>query len=349
MNHRSQAPRGKHLPRPRLRPGAGRGAGWRPGSRIARTLALLLALAAPAAHAIIFYGTSDPSFNTTAPTGSLAGSGWQWVGVWEGYEGTPIGANYFLTARHVGGAVGDTFVYEGTTYTTTAFYDDTVSDLRICKVSGTFPAWASIYRGSSEVGQSLVVIGSGLSRGTAIEVNGATAGWMWGSGSGVRRWGQNTIVATENGGSYWGQLLYSVFSASTNVNQCTLANGDSSSPVFINDGTGWTLAGVGAAVDGPFNTTTSGSGFNAALFDARGLYILEGSAWILISGSSAVPSGFYATQVSVRAAWIDTIVPPNPIPGDTPALPGPFLALLGLSILAVGSHFASRRPQLDAG
>jgi len=342
VHNPSQAPCGRSGRRLRILTERDRAAGARRRPPFAFALALLLVLAAPATRAVIFYGTADPSFNTTAPTGSLAGSGWQWVGVWGGYEGTPIGANYFLTARHVGGTVGDTFVYNGVTYTTTAFYDDTVSDLRICQVSGTFPAWAPLYRGSSEVGRNLVVIGSGLSRGAAILVNGTTVGWMWGTGSGVPRWGQNTIVDVVNGGSYWGALLYALFSASSNPNQCTLANGDSSSPIFINDGTGWTLAGIGAAVDGPFNTTSTGSGFDAALFDARGLYVLDGSTWELVTGPNAVPSGFYASQVSVRAAWIDSIVPPIPTADDTPALPGLFLATLGISVVLIGAYFAHR-------
>src|SRR5580692_3993866 len=94
------------------------------------------ACAAPDALGVIFYATGDPTYNTTAPTGSLAGSGWQWVGSWDGYAGTPIGESYFLTAQHVGGNVGDPFVFNGVPYATTAFYDDTSSDLRIWQISG---------------------------------------------------------------------------------------------------------------------------------------------------------------------------------------------------------------------
>jgi len=38
-------------------------------------------------QAMIFYSTADPNYNTTAPTGMLANSGWQWVGVWRGLSG----------------------------------------------------------------------------------------------------------------------------------------------------------------------------------------------------------------------------------------------------------------------
>jgi hypothetical protein len=307
------------------------------GASSFRGIAVLLLAAAclaPTAQGVIFYSTADPSYNTSAPTGSLAGSGWQWTGIWGGYEGTPIAPNYFLTARHVGGSVGDPFVFGGVTYTTTAIYDDTTTDLRICQVSGTFPTWAPIYRSSGEVGQGLVVIGEGLSRGDPVQVNAVTQGWMWGSDSGVMRWGQNTFAAVINGGSYWGDLLQAPFVAGAGPNECHLADGDSSSPVFMNDGSGWTLAGIAAAVDGPFNTTDTGLGFNAALFDARGLYYMPGSSWVLITGSEPVPSSFYATRVSERAAWIDSVVAP---PSDTPVLPDEGRIALAVAIVAIGA------------
>src|SRR5580658_535399 len=124
------------------------------------------------ARAVIFYATGDPTYNTTAPTGTLAGSGWQWVGSWEGFAGTPIGQSYFLAARHVGGSVGDPFVFNGVTYTSIAFFDDSSSDLRIVQVNGSFPTWAPLYRGSSEVGSGLVVFGYGLGRGDPVTVQG---------------------------------------------------------------------------------------------------------------------------------------------------------------------------------
>ena len=54
-----------------------------------RILLCAVVLLAPA-RAVIFFSTSDPLFNTTAPTGGLAGSGWQWTGFWGGVTGTTI-------------------------------------------------------------------------------------------------------------------------------------------------------------------------------------------------------------------------------------------------------------------
>jgi hypothetical protein len=306
---------------------------------------LAASLASPPARGVIFYSTADPTFNTSAPTGTLANSGWQWVGSWEGYQAVPIAPQYFLAAHHIGGSVGDSFTLNGVSYTTTAYFDDTVSDLRIWQISGTFPSWAPLYRHSDEVGRSLVVFGSGLSRGTAVSVGGVAKGWDWGAGSGTLRWGENSVYSVVDGGSYWGSLLYSLFQASGNPNEADLANGDSSGPVFVNDGTGWKLAGVAAAVDGPFNTTATGgegAGFSAALFDASGLYVWDGTEWGFVPGPGPVPTGFYATRVSVRAAWIDSIAPQPSV--DTPLLSGAGTFALALGLLGIGAF--GLRPSL---
>ena len=60
--------------------------------------------------AVILYGTDDPSANTTAPTGELAGSGWQYQGYFAGFLGTVIASNYFVTSNHISGSVGDVFL-----------------------------------------------------------------------------------------------------------------------------------------------------------------------------------------------------------------------------------------------
>ncbi len=307
---------------------------------------LAAALACPAARAVIFYSTADQTFNTTAPTGSLANSGWQWVGTFDGFAATPIAPNCFLAAHHIGGSVGDTFTLNGVTYTTTAYHDDPESDLRIWQVSGTFPSWAPIYRNSDEAGRALVVFGQGRGRGFEVDVNGVAAGWQWGSGGGTLRWGQNTVNSVVDAGAPWGLQLYALFEGNTgNPNEAHLASGDSSGPVFINDGTGWKLAGVAALVDGPFYTSPTSASFEAALFDARGLYFDNNGTVELISGPSPIPSGFYATRVSVRAAWIDSIAPQPAGSTDTPLLSGPQMLVLVLGLFGIGAYGLNRRNQ----
>jgi len=95
--------------------------GWL--ARVWLLLASLILQSIPA-RAVIFHSTGDINFNTAAPTGQLADSGWQWVGNWNGFQGTAIGPNHFVTARHIGGSVGASFQLNGVGYVTTAAFDD---------------------------------------------------------------------------------------------------------------------------------------------------------------------------------------------------------------------------------
>ena len=47
-----------------------------------------------------------PGRDTSAPSEPALSTGWNQVGDWGGYLGTPIAANFFLTTKHVGGADG---------------------------------------------------------------------------------------------------------------------------------------------------------------------------------------------------------------------------------------------------
>src|SRR5438067_1547180 len=129
---------------------------------LATSLSFFVALAA---HAVLFDSTSDPTFNTSAPTGALANSGWQYEGLWGGFLGTPIAPQFFITAEHIGGTVGDTFRFAGVDYATTSVFDDPNSDLRIWQIAGAFPTYAPLYTKTDEVGKNLVVIGRGTQRG----------------------------------------------------------------------------------------------------------------------------------------------------------------------------------------
>src|SRR5438128_1202823 len=138
------------------------------GRRVSLAVFLAFLLSIDSARAIIFYSTGDTSYNTTAPSGALTNSGWQYEGIWGGFLGTPIAPRYFITAEHVGGSVGQTFVFRGIAYPTTAVYDDPDSDLRIWRVCGTFPDYAQIYTSTNEVGQSCIVIGRGTQRAAPV-------------------------------------------------------------------------------------------------------------------------------------------------------------------------------------
>jgi hypothetical protein len=281
----------------------------------------------------LVYSTGDPNHNTTAPTGSLANSGWQFEGIWGSFLGTPIAPKYFLTAEHIGGSVGDIFTFNGVQYTTTAVYDDPSSDLRIWRVCGTFPTFAQIYTNSDEQGRGLVVIGRGTQRGGEVttsttnilgQVTTKTNGWFWGPSDGVERWGTNVVAATVNGdgvlgGGSIGEVLQAAFDETGGPDECHLSVGDSAGGVFIKDGAVWKLAGINYAVDGPYNTSTNGPGFNAAIFDEGGLYKMDATGWTLqtdLPPNQPTPGSFYSTRVSAHVPWINSILD-GAAPSDT--------------------------------
>jgi hypothetical protein len=226
------------------------------------------------------------------------------------FQAAPIGAHHFLAANHVGGNVGDTFLYQGASYTTVKSYIDSSSDLRIWEVREAFPTWAPLFRNSNESG-TMVVIGRGIPRGGEVRTAVATsntpanslAGWYWGNYDGVLRWGTNTVSTFTTSPSFGPQIV-AAFDKAGGSNECHLGIYDSSSPVFIKSGTAWKLAGIAGLVDGGFSLTSGGSTFNAFIFDKRGLF----NGTTQYTGLIAEPSSFYATRVSSRISWIDGIL-----------------------------------------
>ena len=295
---------------------------------------LLLFGWASSSPAVLFYATADPNHNTTPPTGTLTNSGWQYQGTWKSFLGTPVAPHYFLAASHVGGAVGDIFHFRGVDYTTTALFDDTNSDLRVWQVCGTFPDYAPLYSGSSEARKTVVVFGRGTQRGAEVVSSGVFSslkGWQWGPADGVQRWGVNVVGSIINGdtglpplagggGGSVGDVLKCDFDASGGPEEADLSTGDSSGGVFIQDGSVWKLAGINYAVDGPYNTNSTGAGFQAAIFDEGGLYTGGEGNWQLQPDLPVdQPGAFYATRVSAHLDWINSVIQ-NPVTDVAPVL-----------------------------
>jgi hypothetical protein len=278
-------------------------------------------------NAVIFHSTGDPEHNTTAPTGSLAESGWQFQGRWGAYLGTVISSNAFLTAQHVGSSVGAIFFFNGIAYTTTAFFDDPETDLRLVRVCGAFPTAATLHTDQTEPDKPLVVFGRGTQRGLAVTTgtsNEKTHGWRWGAFDSRLRWGENAVDSVVDGNTLFesgvGDLLKVTFSAEAGPNECHLSVGDSAGGLFVLDGA-WRLAGINYAVDGPYNTSAAGAGFDAAIFDEGGLYLQTDGEWTLIPDRPFAQSGaFYATRVSTRIDWIQSVLQQIDQQPDSPFL-----------------------------
>ena len=287
---------------------------------------LALALTLPPADAVIFYSTADLDYNTTTPLIHSGATEWDLQGIWGNFLGTPIAPQYFLTARHVGGGIGDSFVVNGALYLTTAFFDNAGSDLRIWQVDHPFPSFASLYTGLSESGQPLLVFGRGTQRGEPVSVPGPSGseikGWRWGLADGRKRWGENQVdrivdgdalVAREAAPSFGvGELLRVYFDSASGPNEAHLSGGDSGGGVFIQEGLSWKLAGINYAVDGSYSLTGDDAGFSAAVFDESGLFVGEAGDWVQRApGPTPLPGAFYATRVSTHASWIYQVTSGN--------------------------------------
>jgi hypothetical protein len=260
---------------------------------------------------VILYGTGDPSANTSAPTGALAGSGWQYEGQFGAFLGTVIAANYFVTAKHIGGNVGQTFTFNEVNYTTTAVFPDPSSDLQIWQIEGTLPIHAPIYSdpAGSEVDLDLVVFGRGTQRGDPVLVGADMhlGGWRWGISDSVQRWGTNIVSAIVADPNY-GDLLRATLDSNSGPNEAHLSVGDSGGAVFVFNATTnrWELSGINIAVDGPFSASPNGmNAFDAAMFDTSGLFVQdENGNWI----AAPNPSAFYATEIAAHKGFIESVV-----------------------------------------
>ncbi len=311
----------------------------------------LAGIAAPRpAHAVIIFGGDGR--NTSAPTGALADSGWQYEGQWGLFLGTPIGPHHFLTANHVGeGAAGNTqFVYQGASYTAVERTYVPGTDLAIWRVDGTFSTYAPVYEGAGEVGGDIAVFGRGTSRGPALTVpGGAQAGWTFGAYDGLQSWGTNVVSdvidTNQPGQPQLGDLLAWTFDQNQGPNECYLSGGDSGGGVFVNDNGTYKLAGINLGIESYYSFVGADSDkFLAAIYDARGLYLGDNNVYEYQSPSlpNPVPSHAYATRVSSNLDFIKRLVPGVNAPGAAIPEPG-MLGTVAAGLLLGIAPLARRR------
>jgi hypothetical protein len=287
-------------------------------ARLPRRVAIgccLFVLACSASDAVILYRTGDATTNTTAPMNDVAGSGWNFEGTYGGFLGTAIAPHFFITAQHFG-VQSTVFTFRGTDYHITGRFADPQSDLVIYQLAEELPEFVPLYSRIDEVNQRTVDVGRGTQRGDAFYLNQTQLGWLWGPGDGVKRWGENTFSGALAYAAGW-DLLYASFDQNGLTNEATLSGGDSGGAAFLNDNGICKLAGINYGVDGPFANVPDPDDnspdpnkhtFNAALYDARGLYYQNGPTWELISDPNPVPTAFYPTRISTKLAWICSVV-----------------------------------------
>lgn len=301
--------------------------------------------------AVVLYDNGSPSANTTAPTGALLDSGWQFEGTFGGFLGTPVAPQFFLSAKHLGKA-GAAIVFRGQSYTLEAgngFGDPTANgDLQIWKITGTFPDFAPMYTRADEVGRPLVVIGRGTQRGGEVYLNSVLKGWGPGPADSVQRWGQNAVALIYHYDT-GNDLLQADFDQNGGPNEAHLTSGDSGGAVFMQDGAVWKLAGINFAVDtvyrrdGPSTYTL----VQAPLFDRRGFYYPVSGGYAPFAGPAPIATSFYASRISTKLPWICSVTDPaGSLAGD--GIPNLLKYAIGFDLTAPATSGVST-PGLETG
>ena len=269
------------------------------------------AVLSPHASAIITFGGTGNNY-TTPPDG---------VGNYEGlfgaYLGTPISSNFMLSAAHIVGAPTQGFAFNNGTSTTTNYNMQlvvTLDDLAVWEIApgggNSFSEYAPLYTGNSEQGLSVVDVGRGYSRGSAV-----TGGWNWGSQSGSVSWGTNTIASIDpdteinaslllgNSGAFGGDFLqYDFDNNPSDPNECILASGDSGGGLFVSNNGVYQLAGINTAVSSVWNSG-GGNYLLNSLYDEFGYYDYNSSGQ-LVQITSHTPMSSYATRLSSKTNLI---------------------------------------------
>ncbi len=303
----------------------------------ALALARLFILAASLpAHAVILFGTGDPERNTTPPTGTLAGSGWQWQ-TDVGTCATAVGPHHAVTAHHLGQHPGSLLSFGGLVYPVIAASTPPNSDFTLVELAGSLPSFAPLNSDTNELGRPLIIFGRGTLRGSPVlapDGSGDVRGWYWAGGDGRLRWGTNVVADTDTGtpdNGLFGDVLIGTFGPDASGDTGTLSTGDSGGGTFMlgEDGQ-WRLAGVNYAVEATFNTTTNGAGFSAALFNRTGFYEQDtNNVWVIDDQQAEHPETvFIVTRVSSYAAWAQGVmsqpITSRPVLLSAPMVEGPY-------------------------
>lgn len=199
-----------------------------------------------------------------------------WVGNWFGSSGVPVAPNWVLSARHVGGAVGNMFVIRGVQYQALEIRHHPTLDLQLIRVAGQLPGWHQIAP-QQAAGTEVVLGGCGAT--TQFPLLGGL-GWDW-SGSPGEAWGRNRIQVSA-------EMLRVRFDAPGAsgwvLQEATFAIHDSGAGLFVaGPGGQLLLAGTAVSVSGAGASEYGSSCYCVSLHTAQ--------SWITsVIGSVSPPS-----------------------------------------------------------
>ena len=280
-------------------------------------------------YAVFFLATENPEHNTTPPANAAEARAWDLQGIWRTCQGTPIAPRWFLSAKHIGGAIGDPFTVHGKTHYAIARILDPDSDLVLWGVTESFQDHAALFREGDEIGQRMLVFGRGEIRGRPVFLEKDSIqelrGWERGSGRAVMRWGENLVteiaddpVLIQKG---LGHLIGAEFNRDGLPDEAGLGPCDSGGGMFLWQDNEWKLAAINYAAGGRYNTTREGKGFDAMLFDGGGFFVCnDGScraedSWDFIEDDEVdQPSSIWGTRIQHRSSWIEQNIADMPDP-----------------------------------
>lgn len=112
---------------------------------------------------------------------------------WNGCSAVAIGAEWAITAKHVGGSAGGALTMNGDTFTVSTVITNPTTDLALVRINGRFGGWHRITPAIG-VGDRMIIGGMGRTRGAPV----GEIGWDWG-GPKRETWGENRLDAVING------------------------------------------------------------------------------------------------------------------------------------------------------
>ncbi len=195
------------------------------------TAAALVGLAAPARAVIV--GDMD---ELPAPANGF-------IGAWNGSSSVAIGPHHFISAKHVGGSVGQYVVMQGVPYRVAEILPHALYDVQLLRVAEDLPGYHRLATNPG-VGDPCLLGGFGVTTTGPLEGN---AGWNW---NGIRRetWGANVI---EGDGSMFAIRFDPPTAAAAVPHEATFAVNDSGAGLFTIGADGsLELAGIAVSVMG---------------------------------------------------------------------------------------------------
>lgn len=223
--------------------------------KAARTLAVL------AGALLSLFHAPDAAAIVCADREAMPAPSNGYVGWWNGSSAVCIAPNWIISARHVGGEVGNLFWMRGQSYRSVEIVRHATQDIQLIRVAETLPGHHAIASGV-QAGDLGILGGWGNTAGTAV-----AGGYDW-SGAQAETWGANLI---DNAGTLIVIDFDDLEADDSVAYESLFAVHDSGAGLFVYTGGGeLQLAGVAVSVTGWNQTVVGNAAFCVNLHYLRG-------------------------------------------------------------------------------